>query len=197
MTKIDMKKINRVFRKSTGRKTHGVSLEEKAVIVISQCGEVDPGYKNERVSLAAYLLSQFNKQGFKKGAGSTIVKRASAHTRKPIKSGSRKKASDAFYASWEWAQVRYEALQIHGRQCMCCGWTPEPGGKGKLCVDHIKPRSKYPALALDVNNLQVLCSLCNRGKSNIYEDDFRAEWHGEEDADDVDPLTAQFNAIMQ
>ena len=123
------------------------------------------------------------------------LERASAHTKTPIKSGSRKTKSNTFYASWDWKQARYEALQLHGRQCMCCGWSPEPGSKGHLCVDHIKPRSKFPALALDVSNLQVLCNSCNMGKSNVHQDDFRAEWHGDED--EADPLTAQFNATMQ
>lgn len=123
-------------------------------------------------------------------------KRASAHRHKAIKGGSRKAKSNAFYASWEWKQARYEALKLHGRQCMCCGWSPEPGSKGHLCVDHIKPRSKFPALALDVSNLQVLCNSCNMGKSNIHQDDFRSEWHGEEE-EELDPLTAQFTATMQ
>lgn len=119
--------------------------------------------------------------------------RASAH-----KDSRKKIASKAFYASWEWKKVRYEALKMHGRQCMCCGWSPSPGSKGRLCVDHIKPRSKHPSLALALSNLQILCDECNRGKSNVHEDDFRSEWHGEDDSDaDVDPLTAQFNAIMQ
>lgn len=40
-------------------------------------------------------------------------------------------------------------------------------------VDHIKPRSKYPALELVESNLQVLCKQCNHGKSNIDQTDFR------------------------
>lgn len=123
-------------------------------------------------------------------------KRASAHTSKPIKSGSRKQKSDTFYASWEWKQVRYEALVMHGRQCMVCGFTPTPGCKERLVVDHIKPRSKFPDLALSLSNLQILCNSCNMGKSNIHQHDFRAEWHGE-DEEDTDPLTAQFMATMQ
>lgn len=109
----------------------------------------------------------------------------------------RKKASSGFYSSWEWQQVRYEAFRIHGRQCMCCGFTPYPGCKQYLCVDHIKPRSKFPKLALNVANTQILCNSCNRGKSNIYQDDWRKEWHGEEAEEENDPLTAQFKAIMQ
>ncbi len=40
-------------------------------------------------------------------------------------------------------------------------------------VDHIKPRRKYPELALSRSNLQVLCNLCNHGKGNWDETDWR------------------------
>ena len=43
----------------------------------------------------------------------------------------------------------------------------------KMHVDHIKPRSKYPRLELDFDNLQVLCEDCNLGKSNRYKVDLR------------------------
>ena len=33
-------------------------------------------------------------------------------------------------------------------------------------VDHIKPRSKYPKLALDQSNLQPLCETCNLKKGD-------------------------------
>ncbi|WP_232796123.1 HNH endonuclease [Citrobacter rodentium] len=33
-------------------------------------------------------------------------------------------------------------------------------------VDHIKPRSLYPHLALDLSNLQIMCNECNVSKSN-------------------------------
>jgi 5-methylcytosine-specific restriction endonuclease McrA len=33
-----------------------------------------------------------------------------------------------------------------------------------LTVDHIKPRSKYPALALVLSNLRVLCRRCNSSR---------------------------------
>ena len=40
-------------------------------------------------------------------------------------------------------------------------------------VDHIKPRSTHPELALDPNNLQVMCDDCNLGKSNTDQIDWR------------------------
>lgn len=78
---------------------------------------------------------------------------------------------DEFYASWEWKRVRYEALKRYGARCMLCGAKAEDGAR--ICVDHIKPRSKYPLLQLDVNNLQVLCNDCNMGKGAWDETDWR------------------------
>lgn len=72
--------------------------------------------------------------------------------------------SKDFYQSREWRQVRYEALRKHGGRCLCCGRGSKQGVI--LHVDHIRPRSLYPELALSVNNLQILCEDCNLGKSN-------------------------------
>src|SRR5690606_15930335 len=52
--------------------------------------------------------------------------------------------------------------------CMLCQATGI-----ELHVDHIKPRSTHPDLALDENNLQVLCKPCNLGKRNRDDADFR------------------------
>jgi len=75
-----------------------------------------------------------------------------------------------FYQSREWLELRYLALQKHGRQCQCCGAVPP---RVVLHVDHIKPKSRYPELALVLSNLQILCEACNRGKSNKDDTDFR------------------------
>lgn len=73
-----------------------------------------------------------------------------------------------FYDSEDWREVRYKALKINGRICALCRSTD-----GVMHVDHIKPRSFHPELALDINNLQILCRPCNLGKSNKDETDFR------------------------
>jgi hypothetical protein len=72
-----------------------------------------------------------------------------------------------FYASWEWKELRYKALQKYGAKCMLCGAAEQ------IVVDHIKPRSKFPSLQLEFDNMQVLCDACNKGKSNKDFTDFR------------------------
>jgi hypothetical protein len=78
---------------------------------------------------------------------------------------------NAFFKSPPWIQLRYAALEKYGARCMCCGATRKSGAR--LHVDHIKPRSRYPELALEISNLQILCEPCNLGKSNIGEKDWR------------------------
>jgi 5-methylcytosine-specific restriction endonuclease McrA len=79
--------------------------------------------------------------------------------------------SDAFLSTFQWRKVRMEALKKYGPKCMCCGATPATGAV--MNVDHIKPRKKWPSLALDVNNLQILCHDCNHGKGNWDQTDWR------------------------
>lgn len=73
-----------------------------------------------------------------------------------------------FYKSLEWRVLRSKVISTYGRQCMLCETR-----FGEMHVDHIKPRSKYPRLELEFNNLQVLCKKCNLDKSNLHEIDFR------------------------
>lgn len=92
---------------------------------------------------------------------------------KAMKSGELKDApvtADEFYASQAWRAVRYDALKRSRGCCELCGAAPTDAA---LHVDHIAPRSKYPHLALDINNLQVLCRACNIGKGNRDDTDWR------------------------
>ncbi|NTA27437.1 HNH endonuclease [Allorhizobium ampelinum] len=90
---------------------------------------------------------------------------------------SRKQEKIDFYKSWEWRTLRMEVLKQYGRSCQCCG--AEPGMKTvtgepvRICVDHIKPLSKFWELRLDRKNLQVLCAECNQGKGAWDQTDFR------------------------
>jgi hypothetical protein len=72
-----------------------------------------------------------------------------------------KKYGDNFYTSRAWLTLRFQALQKLKKECVICN-----AKYTELHVDHIKPKSKFPELALDINNLQILCRACNLGKSN-------------------------------
>lgn len=78
-----------------------------------------------------------------------------------------------FYSSRAWKILRYQAFEKHGNKCQCCGTSPSLGAV--LHVDHIKPKSTHSHLALDLNNLQILCSDCNIGKINQFDTDWRNE----------------------
>lgn len=78
-----------------------------------------------------------------------------------------------FLLSFEWRALRMKVLAHYGATCMCCGATKENGVV--INVDHIKSRKKRPDLALSFDNLQVLCDVCNHGKSNWDETDWRPE----------------------
>lgn len=78
-----------------------------------------------------------------------------------------------FLTSFAWRSVRMQALKVHGAICMCCGDTPKNGAI--INVDHIKPRKLFPELALELSNLQILCSACNHGKGNWDQTDWRDE----------------------
>lgn len=81
-------------------------------------------------------------------------------------------ASKEFLSSFDWRRLRMEALKTYGARCQCCGASPSTGSV--MHVDHIKPRKTHPDLALDINNLQILCEECNHGKGNWDSTDWRA-----------------------
>ena len=71
--------------------------------------------------------------------------------------------------------LRYRVLKESGGRCSLCGCTKE---ERILDVDHILPRSKGGKNVYE--NLQVLCSKCNRSKGNKDKTDFRG--YGKEKA---------------
>lgn len=73
--------------------------------------------------------------------------------------GSKAKARARFYRSAEWKSARQECLTRMGAVCAQCGSTE------RMNVDHIKPRSLFPELALEPANLRPLCWPCNRAKA--------------------------------
>lgn len=89
----------------------------------------------------------------------------------PVKVAGVDVTSTAFLETYEWRKLRMEALKKYGPKCQCCGATPATGAV--MNVDHIKPRKLWPSLALDINNLQILCHECNHGKGNWDQTDWR------------------------
>jgi len=81
-------------------------------------------------------------------------------------------SANEFLSTYEWRKVRMIAIKKYGNRCMCCGSDPSDGVT-KINVDHIKPRFSHPELALDINNLQILCNSCNHGKGNWDSTDWR------------------------
>ncbi len=79
--------------------------------------------------------------------------------------------SDDFLKSYKWRQLRMVAIKQYGPKCQCCGASTETGAV--INVDHIKPRRLFPELALDLDNLQILCHECNHGKGNWDQTDWR------------------------
>lgn len=100
-----------------------------------------------------------------------VFSKAATKKNRKLRRHSRERSitSSRFYQSREWRKLRFATLHKYGYKCMACG----VGREKVLHVDHIKPRSKYPELELDGENLQVLCVDCNLGKSNKFEDDLR------------------------
>lgn len=72
---------------------------------------------------------------------------------------------DAFYSSSEWRAIRRKVIDEDGRRCASCVKTIVEDDD--LTVDHIKPRSRFPQLALERSNLQVLCRSCNSAKGTL------------------------------
>ena len=69
----------------------------------------------------------------------------------------------SFYTGCKWLYVKNIILKTHTPICKRCGATNK-----NLHVDHIKPRSKFPKQAYDLNNLQILCADCNIEKGADY-----------------------------
>lgn len=87
-------------------------------------------------------------------------------------------ASPEFLQTSDWKRARYMALRANDGRCELCGRNKHQLPRGEyLCADHVKPRAKYPELALDLHNIQIICTAENLGKGNIDETDWRHPSH--------------------
>lgn len=93
--------------------------------------------------------------------------------KKLFKETTDKEISDVtdFYKTPAWLSLRQKVFQTYGKVCLKCNIKAENGYT--IEVDHIKPISLFPHLKLDFDNLQPLCSECNRAKSNTDFTDYR------------------------
>ena len=70
-----------------------------------------------------------------------------------------------------WKALKSRVFATYGYRCMKCGTLPRD--KRNSNVDHIKPRKYFPELALEFDNMQVLCGRCNKDKANGTAVDYR------------------------
>jgi 5-methylcytosine-specific restriction endonuclease McrA len=117
------------------------------------------------------------------------VKKPKTHKKKRVWNPDYAASPVDFYNSPEWRSLRYRVLKKYGPICMLCGATRDDGVR--MHVDHIKPKSKFPGLALEFTNMQVLCEDCNLGKSN--KDD--TDWRPDETAHEIGLVTAAMERI--
>jgi len=66
----------------------------------------------------------------------------------------------------QWINFKLTKKPFMGKVCRCCGH------QGVLTYDHILPRVQFPESVFDIENIQYLCSSCNRNKISgvIYKD---------------------------
>ena len=71
------------------------------------------------------------------------------------------KKNDPFYTSGAWRNLREQALRRDNYYCQTCMKLVEMGKmirpRNATMVHHLKPRSLYPDLELDLDNLVSLC----------------------------------------
>ena len=65
-------------------------------------------------------------------------------------------------------RLRFKVMQRDNFKCCICGKSPATSPSVTLHIDHIKPWSKGGETTID--NLQTLCSECNLGKSDLYDE---------------------------
>ncbi|MEP1079574.1 HNH endonuclease [Leptolyngbya sp. PL-A3] len=85
---------------------------------------------------------------------------------------------DNWQGSSNWHQWRMHQLERQGWKCVCCDKQMGFGEKTYLAngdfrlepqhptVEHILPKSLFPELALDLQNLVMVCWACNKKKGS-------------------------------
>lgn len=87
------------------------------------------------------------------------------------------------------ADLRMKALTKYKSQCQCCGVSPKENAV--MVVSRIQSEKLYPELAMELDNLQVLCSVCNAGKGG--QTYGMAHWVPKEPSDSTDQYQDTLN----
>lgn len=98
-----------------------------------------------------------------------IAEQAWPHFKHNFEEEKRKRIQyEGFYGSMEWRTLRQRFIgaqkKVNGAYiCHYCGRCIDPND---INVDHKFPRSKYPALGLEIDNLRLACRPCNSSKGD-------------------------------
>ena len=135
--------------------------------MILYCRFIDSGRKYSEGSLAilmfgGVLMAGFGSVGFLLDVEERLVTKRITVLAKTRSENIEERR--LFYGSPEWRLLREQIIAEQGRLCRQCG--QHIIRDFDLTVDHIRPRSKFPELALDKSNLQILCRQCNSSKGN-------------------------------
>jgi len=164
-------------KKSKKVKTKKVKHAEEARKFLRNHFGLQKFATNHAICFVACKALEWEMPGNKNQYRKTIKRAAKIlkGTLRPKKVGkSRFLTSEDFYNSKAWKELRYIALTNCGGTCQLCGAMAKDGVK--IHVDHIKPRSRFPGLELDLDNLQVFCDDCNIGKSNYDDTNWKQHW---------------------
>jgi 5-methylcytosine-specific restriction endonuclease McrA len=145
--------------------------QEKKIAVLFPKPQKRTATQRKRETRRAKAARKKQRLALAKQLGSVGKQPKPTPTPKPPKVAGIDVTTTEFLSTYEWRKTRMVALKKYGARCQCCGATPATGAV--IHVDHIKPRKLFPHLALDVDNLQVLCHECNHGKGNWDQTDWR------------------------
>jgi 5-methylcytosine-specific restriction endonuclease McrA len=160
------------FQLGIGVYAQAITLAMKVIGVENYSGHPRNFIKQNLLELEAHVKKnalEISRYKNNRNLVSKVVSKPSSSPKSLRVSGINVKSTE-FLSTYEWRKLRMMALKKYGARCQCCGATPP---NAVMNVDHIKPRKLFPSLALDINNLQILCHECNHGKGNWDRTDWR------------------------
>lgn len=76
-----------------------------------------------------------------------------------------------FYNSAAWSKIRQQVLERDNYECQMCKAEGRvtTQANARLDVDHIEELEQRPDLALELDNLRVLCAACHDKRHNRFQ----------------------------